>query len=147
MMQLLFVRRPTLACAAIRVATWSPWSHVAAVFGGTVFEATVRHGVRKTLPSVVLANSVDHAWAEVPCRTDPTLRFLEAQLGKPYDWTAIFGIMTRRDWQEDDSWFCSELVATAADAGGVSLIHKPKNRVTPGDLWSSPVVRGHDGSV
>ena len=139
-MRLLFLRRSTPACVAIRLATWSRWSHVAAVFGSTAFEATAKHGVRRTNVYDVLAGATDHAWANVPCRTEPALRFLELQLGKPYDWTAILGILTRRDWQEDDSWFCSELVAATALAAGAPLIHKPQNRVTPEDVWSSIAV-------
>ena len=139
-MRFLFIRRSTPACFAIRLATWSRWSHVAAVFGSTAFEATARHGVRRASVHDVLVGATDHAWANVSCRTEPALRFLELQLGKPYDWTAILGLLTRRDWQEDDSWFCSELVATAALVAGVRLIRKPQNRVTPEDVWSSVAV-------
>lgn len=140
-MRLLFLRRPTLACAAIRAATWSRWSHVAAVFGADVIEATARYGVRRALIYDVLAGSSHHEWADIPCPTEPALRFLEAQIGKPYDWTAILGMLTRRDWQEDDSWFCSELVAAAALAGGVPIIRKSQNRVTPEDVWTSVAVQ------
>ena len=35
--------------------------------------------------------------------------FWNAQIGKPYDETAILGFVIGRNWQETDSWFCSEL--------------------------------------
>lgn len=35
--------------------------------------------------------------------------FLHEQLGKPYDETAIVAFVMGRNWEEDDSWFCSEL--------------------------------------
>ena len=140
-MHLLFLRRSTPACLAIRLATWSRWSHVAAVFGQQAFEATARRGVRQTTVAEVLVGATDHAWASVPCRTEPALRFLEAQVGKPYDWTAIVGMLLRRDWQEDDSWFCSELVATASVVAGVPIIRKTQNRVTPEDVWTSVAVQ------
>lgn len=39
--------------------------------------------------------------------------FLRAQIGKPYDLTAIAALVLGRDWTEADSWFCSELQAAA----------------------------------
>ncbi len=46
---------------------------------------------------------------------DAALAFLYAQIGKPYDMTAVFGFMLNRDWREDDSWFCSELIVRVPD--------------------------------
>jgi uncharacterized protein YycO len=44
--------------------------------------------------------------------------FVRAQIGKPYDNTGAMGITVERDWQEDDAWFCFELVAAALHAAG-----------------------------
>jgi uncharacterized protein YycO len=63
-----------------------------------------------------------------------------AQLGKRYDWTAISGFVTRKDWQLDASWFCSELVFCSVKAGGVELVHEAKWRVSPRDLWLSALL-------
>ena len=42
-----------------------------------------------------------------------------AQLNKPYDYTAIAGILAnKRRWQEDDMWFCTELCAFVVQSGG-----------------------------
>lgn len=41
--------------------------------------------------------------------------FLGAQVGKPYDYDAIAGIALGRDWHQDGRWFCSELIAVAAE--------------------------------
>jgi uncharacterized protein YycO len=139
-MRLLFLRRNTAACYLIRAATWSSWSHVACVFGSVAYEAKAKCGVRTVHINSVLDGAADHAWAESPCNTEAARRFLDAQVGKPYDWTAVAGIMLHRDWQEDDSWFCSELAAAASRAGYVSLINKPTNRVTPEDVWTSPLL-------
>jgi hypothetical protein len=42
-------------------------------------------------------------------------RFQRAQLGKPYDSTAIWGFAAGRDWRETDSWYCSEDQARALE--------------------------------
>ena len=44
--------------------------------------------------------------------------FLLSQEGKPYDLTGIFGFVADRNWDEPDSWFCSELVAAALSKCG-----------------------------
>lgn len=62
--------------------------------------------------------------------------FLLAQEGKPYDASAIAAFIFGRDWQEDDSWFCSELVTSALVQGGVFKypLVVPSNKITPSDL-------------
>lgn len=41
------------------------------------------------------------------------IKWLDNQIGKPYDWKGAFGIALDpyREWREDDSWFCHELCA------------------------------------
>lgn len=71
----------------------------------------------------------------IPIDDKPFLEFLHAQVGKPYDSTAIFAFAFDRDWREDDSWFCSELQAAALEK--VWFQHKlstAANRITPSDL-------------
>jgi uncharacterized protein YycO len=63
------------------------------------------------------------------------LKFLTAQIGKPYDKPAIWAFAFGRDWREPDSWFCSELQAAALESCGIvkSLVFPP-NKVTPAEL-------------
>jgi hypothetical protein len=57
-------------------------------------------------------------------------------VGKPYDLTALFGLLMRRDWQEEDRWFCSELVGWAFAQGGSPLFRADAlHRITPQNLW------------
>jgi len=77
---------------------------------------------------------------ELPC-VDPLAIIAAAcsQLGKLYDYTAILGLGFHRDWQEMDSWFCSELVAWAFDEAGLPLFRREVlHRVTPQHLWMLP---------
>jgi uncharacterized protein YycO len=56
--------------------------------------------------------------------------FLNSQVGKPYDETAIWAFFTDRNWREPDSWICSELQAAAGEASGVL----PKLALTPNKI-------------
>lgn len=62
--------------------------------------------------------------------------FLLDQEGKPYDMTGIFAFVLDRDWQEDDSWFCSELITAALVQCGYFPypLAAPHNKITPSDL-------------
>lgn len=63
--------------------------------------------------------------------------FLRAQLGKPYDMTAIAAFVFDRDWRQADSWFCSELVAAALEeCSYLPKLISPTNRITPSGLLS-----------
>lgn len=61
--------------------------------------------------------------------------FLRAQLGKPYDVTAIAGLAFNRDWRESDSWFCSELVTAGLEhCGYLPKLSAIDNHISPRDL-------------
>jgi hypothetical protein len=78
--------------------------------------------------------------------------FLHAQIGKPYDFTGVAGLAVGRNWREDDSWFCSELVARALEeAGFFEHLTSSANHVSPRDVllmlssrvkttWVPPVI-------
>jgi cell wall-associated NlpC family hydrolase len=69
--------------------------------------------------------------------SDAVLDAALSQVGKPYDWLGVAGIALRgRDWQEDDCWFCSELVAWAFSEAGYPLFRTElQARITPQHLW------------
>ena len=61
--------------------------------------------------------------------------FLAAQIGKPYDSTAIWGFAVGRDWRDPRDWFCSELAAAALEMGGyLPVLYAPVNKITPAAL-------------
>jgi hypothetical protein len=61
--------------------------------------------------------------------------FLNVQIGKPYDKTAILGFVAGRDWREQDSWFCSELQAAALESAGICpTLYAPASKITPAAL-------------
>ena len=61
--------------------------------------------------------------------------WLYNQVGKPYDFMAVIGIVFRRNWRSENKWFCSELVARAFEVGDKPLIRADHvSRVTPAML-------------
>ena len=92
---------------------------------------------RVTPLAEIIAKHSAHCIVEMACQDDAAvLAAVRSQVGKPYDLTALFGLLTHRDWQEPDAWFCSELVAWAFSQGG-SPLFRPEalHRVTPQHLW------------
>jgi uncharacterized protein YycO len=77
----------------------------------------------------------------LPQQREQILNFLNQQLGKAYDWKAVINVLNyKRDWRENDKWFCSELVARAFEIAGIRLLNKPCGRITPADVVSSPLL-------
>ena len=121
----------------IRLITWSRWSHVSIVDGDDVIEAHALYGVIRRPCCEVIETAKRCEFVRFKCdNPQGVIEAARSQVGKEYDWTALFGILLRRNWQEDDSWFCSELVAwcfTQADCGIFRADRLA--RVTPEHLW------------
>lgn len=135
-MRALFCTSQLPGAVLIRGITWSEWSHVALVDGDEAIEATWPAVRVAPLAEVIAAHSA-HVIVDLPC-CDPAAAIAAArsQAGKPYDLTALFGLLMHRDWQEDDRWFCSELVAWAFAQGGTPLFRpEAMHRITPQHLW------------
>ena len=127
-------RRHNLGSLLLRTVMWSAWSHCAIIDGDDVIEATT-HGVRRRPLSALIADSSKWSIIEIPAR-DPE-RVLQAardQIGKPYDYLGVIGIGFKRRWQDDDAWFCSELVAGAFSLAGEPLFKVKTWRITPRDV-------------
>jgi uncharacterized protein YycO len=121
----------------IRAVTWSSWSHAALLIDDNhVVEATWPR-VRVTPIADVIAKHTDHVIIDLPCKDpDAAIRAALSQVGKPYDWTALAGILVHRDWQQDDMWYCAELVAWCAAQGGTAWFRREDvHRVTQEHLW------------
>lgn len=138
--KLVFSRSPSIYSRIVRVATWSDYSHVdVAMPDGTFIGAEIGRGVTRFGQDALLRNCTHLNYVEAKGVNEAAVyEFLLQQIGKPYDITAIFGMVMRRDWQEDDSWFCSELASAALLAGGLSVMRKRANRITPQNLFESP---------
>lgn len=74
---------------------------------------------------------------------DDMLAFLDAQVGKGYDWTMVARFVTRRQESRasSDRWFCSELAFAAFQQAGVTLLRATEPwEVSPGMLARSPLL-------
>jgi hypothetical protein len=149
--QILFSTNNLPGSVLIRVGTWSDYSHVDIISpdreSGLILGATPWHGVSHR----AIEDRIDHSTRWMICEFDADPKrvwaYAESQIGKKYDWLGCLGIAVHRDWEEDDKWFCSELVAKAALQAGVPLINRRTrvNRVTPQMLLDSPLLTVYDG--
>lgn len=134
--RVVFTRRHTLGSVLLRAALWSAWSHCALIDGDEVIEAAVGAGVRERPLAELLAEASEHEIIEIPARNPAAvIAAARSQVGKPYDWRGVIGIGFRRRWQDEDAWFCSELVAYAFEAAGDLLFRAKRWRIRPPDLY------------
>jgi uncharacterized protein YycO len=117
--------------------TWGDYSHVDMVLPDGRWLGARYDGVKARQPYPV--SKCMQVTVEAP---DEVMSIALSQVGKPYDFAAILGFIVHRDWQEDDSWVCSELIAWAFKQGGYSLLNADKvNRISPRDLSLSPFLK------
>jgi hypothetical protein len=136
-----FVNGKSFVTAAIQRAEYGFWaSHVEALMpDGTLLGAHIDGGVQARPRDYDKGQFTREVFVDIEAAPDVCDRFhafLREQLGKPYDTTAIFAFVAARDWQEKDSWFCSELQAAALVACGwfVTPLATEFNHITPRDL-------------
>ena len=141
MITIQFSTTDQFASKAIAFLTWSWASHVDFVMpDGQLFGALAieNGGGVQFHPMEKMYTRIERYTVNAP---DSVLDYALSQKGKPYDWGGIFGILSRgRNWQDDDKWFCSELVAYSFMKAGVPLLNETSNRITPRDLLISPLL-------
>lgn len=128
-----------MVSTAIRVATWSWASHVDFVLpSGRLLGATPGAGVSIRESADADADTVVRYEIRANKKQSASaLASASSQIGRPYDYMGIFGLAVRRNWQEQDSWFCSELIAWACAQAGIQLLVGDFWRITPRDLLLS----------
>jgi hypothetical protein len=141
MIRLRFVTCNDPVSAGIRAAEYGFWaSHTEAVMpDGTLLGAHYDGGVQARAADYDKGEFSRELIVSLPASpemTDAFHAFLRTQLGKPYDVEAIVAFVARRDWQEPDAWFCSELQAAALAACGwfAQALATEFNHITPRDL-------------
>lgn len=134
--RVVFTRKHHIGSVLLRAFLWSGWSHCAIIDDNYVIEAVAGVGVRRRLLSDLIAESSKWEIVDFPSSNpEAVLASASAQIGAPYDWGGVLGLGFRRRWQEDDSWFCSELVAHAFLEAGEPLVRVDSWRITPRDLY------------
>lgn len=137
----LFTRSKGIGGWFIRLVLMSHHNHVGVQIDGNVYEAKFFGGVtKKSITQFYEENNIKLELSLAVENKETVKEFLEAQLGKPYDWLAILAIPLRRDWHKKDSWMCSELAAQVLIEDGKQMPIE-SSRITPRDLlFIAPVV-------
>lgn len=117
----------------IQFITGSRWSHVAVVEGSEAIEAAGGAQVRVTPVGFLQTKYRDHEFRSIP--GDATKA--KELIGRDYDSKGILAFIFKWVRQDQEKWFCSELVAHASDLFSDDIAHK----ITPEDLYrvSKPV--------
>jgi len=152
---MLLFRGKGLIGTLIRAMTHSPYSHAGLVyrFEGRVYVLeAVGHGVRLILMSELEKHyngGIDYyavVGAEDEARRS-AVGFCFRQLGKLYSKRGIFRFLLallfdyRVSSDEEEEWFCSELVAAAYERQGLALAQAEAYYTSPNDLALSERVR------
>jgi hypothetical protein len=143
-MKVVFCDSRTPVAFAIRFFTWSDWSHCGLLLpDGNVIDSRMGNGgVTKYSLAEFKKGTYKAELREFPAVPDSVIGAIEAEIGKPYDLSAIIGIPFRRDWQENDKWFCSELLAYGAEKVGSPIVQKERWRVVPQDIYQASLPTG-----
>jgi len=133
-MKVIYCANNSIGSWLIRLFTWSRFSHTVYVEDDThVIDSTLQHGgVRRRLLADIYSQypTIAEVTIDLPDE-QAALEFARAQIGKPYDQTAILGFVFHRNWAEDDSWFCSELIEAVAVAGKRLRFRDGLYRISP----------------
>ena len=133
-MKVIFARSNKPIALLIRLVTWSRWHHCAAITedGKHVIEAKGGVGVRKIPIETFKAMYKTWEIADLDCVDEKKAhKFVNDQIGKPYDLKGVFGLLLRSGWDKPNEWFCSELIAAASGR----FRHNKVSRVTPEHIW------------
>lgn len=134
--RVIFTRRHHIGTIVLRGFLWSKWSHCAIIDGDRVIEAAAPDGVRTRPLADLINESSKFEIVDFPSRNpQEVINAARGQIGAPYDWGGVVGIGFRRRWQDDDAWFCSELIAYAFAQAGEPIVRVDNYRVTPRDLY------------
>ena len=134
-MKLILCRDNSFGSCLLRLAMWCRWSH-SAIYDpatGLVYESTMwGGGVRATWFQDWIGAYPDCELRATGITDGVGARaWLDAQVGKPYDWSALLGLLMHREWQNADRWFCSELVEACVSKFGRARFRAEASRVTP----------------
>jgi hypothetical protein len=118
--------------------TWSHFDHVEVISPDGLNSASALefHGVIERPIDTVLAKAKNYTIVEFPADPVKTYSFVLSQLGKSYDYASVFGIAFHKNWNEKNTWFCSDIIAAALASGGLQLFRDNYDRrITPEDLY------------
>lgn len=139
-MRVLFASRKwSIASWLIRFFTFSKFSHVAIrISDELVVHSTFADGGVHCISLNEFAEKYPgYIEIDIPLPDEKAaINYAMDQIGKPYDWTAIVGMVFQRKWHEEDSWFCNEYWEAIAKIGGRPRFRDEVHRITPQQSWA-----------
>ncbi len=141
MITLRFVSHPGIFnWACIKAQYGFQYTHVEAQMDDGSFLGAMRDGVKARPKGYEAGKYLDETYLTLRMTDEQKaifVAFLNRQIGKPYDYLAVTAFFVGRDWQETDSWDCSELIASGLAACGVFPQHLAVSfsRITVRDVF------------
>lgn len=117
---------------AIRVRTWSRYSHVDFVLPGGLFLGAIPlkgvsiHTTRRPVEDYFELSVTPEQYRQI-------MDNAYSQMGKPYDYAGLFGFAVNRNWQDAFKWFCSEYIAGSINPV-IKLFNELAYKISPRDL-------------
>jgi len=128
----------SISSMVIKLLTFSKFSHMAVLLkDGNVIDTTFLSGVRIQSLEQFSKHYRNRVIREIALPNEAAAeQFLHSQIGKPYDWASLVGIIARNGkWTDEGKWFCSELVEAAVKAGGLDRFVEKLSRIIPQYCW------------
>lgn len=117
----------TISHYAVRLWTWSKWSHVELVIDGVCYSASPRDGGVRSKVIDLKSGRWDVLPVEIDA--DQALRWFEGHDGDKYDWAGIWRFVIPLLPHSRRRWFCFESVGAALGLAGV-------HKLTANDLFA-----------
>lgn len=141
-----FWRGTGFIAGAIRFFSWGPMAHVGMQIDNTMYEAREFRGVVKSrFPDQ--KRRMPNRSLVVECSEEQyneIFDWWESRIGRRYDYLSVFRFVYRKGETDrtTGSWFCSEAVMDACEAGGIRLFDRvDSSKVTPSMIYWSPVLK------
>ena len=135
----------------IRWRTMSRVSHAEAVLPNGTIIAALSEGVRN-VPGDYDTTSTSQIFVDVlmpPNDLNRWVTYLWSRVGRPYDWSAIYGEALHLNWRRPGGFICSMLCALSLRESGTfpHPLSDPAHEITPRDLLlilsAHPAARVH----
>ncbi len=142
MIRIRLIRDPGIISAAICWWTWGQWSHVEIDNGDGWLGARFTGGVMVRPYDYCRPVAQEIRGVEMTAAEEALFwQAARGEIGRPYDWRAIAGLILRLPLARWGFWDCSEYVNFCFDRSGrLVLVTRHGDRVTPRDLGLSTVL-------
>lgn len=138
--QLRFIRTNSFIGKIIRWITWSEWNHVDLVINDEeAFGASGKIGRVDTYPRDPESHDkIAIVTIKVPKgKYEKFMTEILSKGGTLYDYKGIKAFLIKFNIQEDDKWFCSELLIHAFYVAEIIYFTDPSHKWSPDHMWKA----------